>query len=144
MDRLENIIRTPITVGMFESLPGGFAGSLFLVHTMYSPWGQVQHQTTVKPGVHLVSTAGHGGAMISRDALAGFSSALPAVSRYGGQYGVYTCFEEDCEETAVLLELLEQGFEPEKMGFSPGLVRETLLASLRTYNPEYLAARGLA
>lgn len=68
-----------------------------------SPWGAVQTCDTLCPGVFLVSTASHGGTMVSNDVAAFLS---PAAKRCGFRRGGYLCFEEDTQEEVVLRELL--------------------------------------
>ena len=51
-----------------------------------SPWGAVQTCDTLCPGVFLVSTASHGGTMVSND-VADFLS--PAAKRCGFRRGGY-------------------------------------------------------
>lgn len=70
-----------------------------------SPWGAVQTCDTLCPGVFLVSTASHGGTMVSNDVAAFLS---PAAKRCGFRRGGYLCFEEDTQEEVVLRELLDK------------------------------------
>lgn len=70
-----------------------------------SPWGAVQTCDTLCPGVFLVSTASHGGTMVSNDVAAFLS---PAARRCGFRRGGYLCFEEDTQEEVVLRELLDK------------------------------------
>ena len=74
-----------------------------------SPWGAVQTCDTLCPGVFLVSTASHGGTMVSNDVAAFLS---PAAKRCGFRRGGYLCFEEDTQEEVVLRELLSSGRYP--------------------------------
>ena len=60
-----------------------------------SPWGKVQTCDLLCPGVFLVSTASHGGTMVSKEVAAFLS---PAAKRCGFQRGGYLCFEEDTQE----------------------------------------------
>ena len=66
-----------------------------------SPWGKVQTCDLLCPGVFLVSTASHGGTMVSKEVAAFLS---PAAKRCGFQRGGYLCFEEDTQEEVVLRE----------------------------------------
>ena len=70
-----------------------------------SPWGKVQTCDMLCPGVFLVSTASHGGTMVSKEVAAFLS---PAAKRCGFQRGGYLCFEEDTQEDVVLRELLDK------------------------------------
>lgn len=72
-----------------------------------SPWGEIQRCVLICHGVYQVSTASHGGVMLTvRLARALLSSEARAC---GFQDGRYLCFEEDCQAAAVLLELLNKG-----------------------------------
>ena len=109
---------------------------------MSSPWGEVQHKTTIMRGIHFVSTAGHGGFMVSKGMMKQFSPALALASVYGGTYGGYICFEEDCEAAAVLLELHEKGMTiPEGWTVNPEQIKE----SFKHYPgyAQYCAAKGI-
>lgn len=57
-----------------------------------SPWGKIQHVDNVARGINIVSTAGHGGAHLSKTWLKKMHPAL--VSGGMNQAG---WFEEDCE-----------------------------------------------
>ena len=70
-----------------------------------SPWGDVQTSDTLCPGVFMVSTASHGGTMVSLDMAAILS---PVARKCGLKMGDYLCFEEDCDENIVLRELLDK------------------------------------
>lgn len=60
--------------------------------TQWSPWGVVQHVTKIAPGIRRVSTASHGGIMLS----AGKNALMPDYMR--NENGAY---EEDCERAKV-------------------------------------------
>lgn len=104
-----------------------------------SPWGDMQTCDMLCPGVFLVSTASHGGTMVSKDMAAMLS---PAARKCGFRQGDYLCFEEDCQENVVLRELLDK-----KLWKIPDRVRdkvafeENINKSIREYNPEYWRAR---
>ena len=85
-----------------------------------SPWGAVQTCDTLCPGVFLVSTASHGGTMVSNDVAAFLS---PAAKRCGFRRGGYLCFEEDTQEEVVLRELLDKKLWkiPERIKTGPPL-----------------------
>jgi len=103
---------------------------------MDTPWGSSDFVDEIRPGVLFVSTPSHGGFMVSPEGMKGFSAALRLASKYGGRCGSYTCFEEDCEAAAVLLELLDQGFYNEK---ERAPQRENLISNLSHFYPAYLA-----
>ena len=104
-----------------------------------SPWGKVQTCDALCPGVFLVSTASHGGTLISKEVSAMLSSAA---RKCGFKQGGYLCFEEDCQESVVLRELLDK-----KLWSIPDRIRdkaafeENINKSIRQYNPEYWRAR---
>ena len=99
-----------------------------------SPWGKVQTCDLLCPGVFLVSTASHGGTMVSKEVAAFLS---PAAKRCGFQRGGYLCFEEDTQEEVVLRELLDKKlWQIPKAAFEENINR-----SIKRYNPEYWRAR---
>lgn len=59
-----------------------------------SPWGSIQHVTTLGPGLYIVETARHGGVFMSGDRLKKVPRSLRVRSDFypGGPW-----FEEDCE-----------------------------------------------
>jgi hypothetical protein len=108
-----------------------------------SPWGAVQVCKELIDGVFSVSTAGHGGIMVRKNA-ADFLS--PDALKYGAfKEGSYFCFEEDCCAQVVIRELLDK-----KLWQIPDLItdkagyEESINRSLRQWQPEYWAARQLA
>ena len=106
----------------------------------FSPWGEVQTCDTLCPGVFLVSTASHGGTLVSHEVSAMLS---PAARKCGFKQGGYLCFEEDSQEAVVLRELLDK-----KLWSIPGRIKdkaafeENINNSLREYNPDYWRARS--
>lgn len=110
------------------------------VEPEFSPWGEVQACDTLYPGVFLVSTASHGGVMISKGVAAFLS---PAAKKCGSQHGGYLCFEEDTEENVIFRELLDKQLWkiPERIhdkeSFEDGINQ-----SLREYHPAYWQARA--
>lgn len=113
---------------------------------MNSPWGQSQQTTKIIRGLNYISTAGHGGFMISKSIMKMFHPALKLASIYGGMFGSYTCFEEDVEFAAVMIEIIQKNLD--LLPFYP-LERnqniDTFIERLKTfeiYHP-YLKAKGL-
>ena len=106
-----------------------------------SPWGGVQTCDVLCPGVFLVSTASHGGTMVASDMAAALS---PAARKCGYKQGGYLCFEEDCQESVVLRELLDK-----KLWTIPDRVKdkaafeENINKSIREHNPDYWRARQI-
>lgn len=66
---------------------------------MNSPWGHVQSQKTIAPGITWVSTASHGGYLLSPDRTKELESLLPGAKSWAGP-GAY---EEDCDWCLVVL-----------------------------------------
>ena len=101
-----------------------------------SPWGKVQTCDLLCPGVFLVSTASHGGTMVSKEVAAFLS---PAAKRCGFQRG---CFEEDTQEEVVLRELLDKKlWQIPKRIKDKAAFEENINRSIKRYNPEYWRAR---
>ena len=106
-----------------------------------SPWGEVQTCDTLCPGVFLVSTAGHGGTLVSKE-VADFLS--PAAKKCGFKQGGFLCFEEDCQENVAFRELLDK-----KLWAVPDRIKdkaafeENINKSIREYNPDYWRARQM-
>ncbi|MGI6174966.1 MAG: DUF7007 domain-containing protein [Christensenellales bacterium] len=104
-----------------------------------SPWGKVQHCETLCPGVFLVSTASHGGTMFSKDMAAALS---PAARKCGFRHSGFLCFEEDCQESVALRELLDKKLwaVPERIK-DKAAFEENINKSIREYNPDYWRIR---
>ena len=104
-----------------------------------SPWGKVQTCDLLCPGVFLVSTASHGGTMVSKEVAAFLS---PAAKRCGFQRGGYLCFEEDTQEEVVLRELLDKKLWkiPERIK-DKAAFEENINRALREHHPEYWRSR---
>lgn len=102
-----------------------------------SPWGTIQHSTKVKRGFRVVSTAGHGGAMITKKfAKANLSEAC--IQR-GTLYSGYLCYEEDCDMVIPLFEVRDCW---EKLW--PGKeMEQSFLSSLSNWNSDYLLEVGI-
>lgn len=104
-----------------------------------SPWGEVQTCDVLCPGVFLVSTASHGGTLVSKEVSAMLS---PAAQKCGFKQGGYLCFEEDSQEDVVLRELLDK-----KLWSIPDRIKdkaafeENINKSVREHNPDYWRVR---
>jgi hypothetical protein len=104
-----------------------------------SPWGEVQTCDILCPGVFMVSTASHGGTMVSKDMTAALSTAA---LKCGMMSDGHLCFEEDSAENVVLRELLDK-----KLWGIPDRVKdraafeENINRGLREYHPEYWRSR---
>lgn len=105
-----------------------------------SPWGKVQHSEKITTGVTFVSTAGHGGYMVSQGkAKKLFTFNSPAFSKVI-VWGGYLCFEEDCDASMVDYALLQDPVLKNKVKVSEKCVIE----SLSLWNPEFLLHVGRA
>lgn len=106
----------------------------------FSPWGKVQTCDALCPGVFLVSTASHGGTLVSKEVTAMLS---PAARKCGFKQGGYLCFEEDSQEAVVLRELLDKKLWtiPERIK-DKAAFEENINKSLREHNPDYWRARA--
>ena len=103
-----------------------------------SPWGEVQTCDTLSPGVFLVSTSGHGGAMVAKEAAAFLS---PAARKCGFREGGYLCFEEDSQEAIVLRELMDKGLWTPTHTTDKEAFEDRLNEHIREYNPDYWRSR---
>ena len=106
----------------------------------YSPWGLIQTRKTLCPGFFDVSTASHGGIMVSREFVAGNIS--PTAQRYGFWEGGYLCFEEDSDAQIVLRELMDRGLytAPVNEYFGPGEYSKCIDDTIRVCHPDYWRA----
>ena len=104
-----------------------------------SPWGKVQTCDPLCPGVFMVSTASHGGTMISKEVADLLS---PAARKCGFQQGGYICFEEDTQENVALRELLDKKLwaVPERIK-DKAKFEENINSSIRQSNPDYWRVR---
>ena len=64
-----------------------------------SPWGQVQKQTHYADGIDFVSTASHGGFILSPERVEQVKAKFPGFTPWGGADGAY---EEDCDAVIVI------------------------------------------
>lgn len=91
----------------------------------WSPWGDIQHVKTIVPGhIYVISTAGHGGAKLSRE----YNALVDPSWRVKGGW-----YEEDVE-IAIVLITFQNSFP--KGSVDIGNVRDTLA---RHYPREYSA-----
>lgn len=108
-----------------------------------SPWGEIQWTEPLISGVDLVSTAGHGGARVTREASIFLS---PAARKCCIRERGCLWFEEDCDEAVVLRELMDKKLwsPPADKVKDPVAFEEGINKSLQTYHPTYWAAREKA
>lgn len=103
-----------------------------------SPWGAIQHSQVLKRGMRVVSTAGHGGVMVTLKAAEKY---LSEEARKRGQvYGNYLCYEEDCE---LSIPVFENPDIWDKFHKDNERAKLSLLRSLSMYNGDYLVAIGV-
>lgn len=107
-----------------------------------SPWGKIQRCKTEHPGVFQVSTAGHGGIMVSEKAAAELLST--AAVNCGFNERGYICFEEDCQASVVIKEMLDKNLWKIPEHFNDGKEKYTEMInnSVIRWNPEYWEAIG--
>lgn len=103
-----------------------------------SYWGKVQTSKTLVRGVTWVSTAGHGGFMISK----GWAekNLTETARKYGAVYGGYLCYEEDIRCEIIFLEHPE--FHTNEI-FTNEYNREKTIKNLSGYYPQYLIEVGI-
>lgn len=106
----------------------------------FSPWGQVDEAVFILPGIDLVSTPGHGGARVTREAAMLLS---PQARKCGFHEGGYLWFEEDCCEQVVLRELMDRKLwtPPQDRIKDAAAFERAIDRVLQTCQPEYWAAR---
>ena len=109
------------------------------MQTDYSPWGEIQALETLYPGIHLITTPGHGGIMAEWPAYLELSGAA---RKCGFRENGCLWFEEDCCEQVVLRELLDRGMWtlPDRISdlakFEEGINR-----IIQQYHPDYWSER---
>jgi hypothetical protein len=101
-----------------------------------SPWGYVQHQTIIAPGITQVSTAGHGGILLSPER----QNAMPAALRRE-----HASYEEDCAWSLVAVAFPEE-FEAHyaNLPWYQGDIIKSAKATVRNFYPsDYEAHFGV-
>lgn len=71
---------------------------------MNTPWGKAQQIAEFDKGILWVDTASHGGYLVPKDVVSTMPQPIQdyiATSIYGGPWGNYMAFEEDCEAALV-------------------------------------------
>lgn len=107
-----------------------------------TPWGPVQTRYPIAPGICWVSTAGHGGLMITAEQA---DRLLTTEARGAGEvFDGWLCYEEDCLYAVALYEHPEWAkagaLDPAKPSDQ---VKTEAWHALSAWNPEYLLARGI-
>ena len=122
-----------------------------------SPWGTIQYSRVIAPGCREVSTAGHGGLMLTEKfALNHLSRSardralVYEEGRYARTLRRFYCYEEDCDYCIAAIEVLDlcgdKMFEhcPADSQYSTQEGRRAgLIKSLSLYNAEYLLEIGI-
>lgn len=80
----------------------------------HSMWGPVQHENPVAEGITFVSTAGHGGYVLSNERADKLRATFP---RFESSFSTTTEFEEDCDANIVVLAFPEC-FSDERVYFA--------------------------
>jgi len=112
---------------------------------MYSPWGPVEQSTPIISSDLLwVSTAGHGGLMVTKAFAEKHLSA--AARKRGEKCGDYVCFEEDCAWQIAAFEL-KSPYRERLLDDDTGVIREQydrnrLLEALSFWYADYLIEIG--
>lgn len=111
-----------------------------------SPWGRIQHTQHIMPGWRSVSTAGHGGYMLTKRFAE--DHLCPAAIRRAHRFLNWLCYEEDCDWAIVAWELpryWDRVFaeSSQKYRDNPEVQRAYLLQSLSRWHPDYLIAKGV-
>ena len=109
------------------------------VQTDYSPWGEIQALETLYPGIHLITTPGHGGIMAEWPA---YLELSVAARKCGFRENGCVWFEEDCCEQVVLRELLDRGMWtlPDRIS-DPAKFEEGINRIIQQYHPDYWSER---
>ena len=108
----------------------------------FSPWGGIQHSSVIARGLKAVSTAGHGGYMVTQKFADKYLSN--ACKKRALEYSNYLCYEEDCDYAILAYDLLDtfgEKMKSEKITLEE--YKTSLLESLSYYNPEYLMEIGV-
>jgi hypothetical protein len=103
---------------------------------MITPWGVSDSEKRYERGLTWVGTPSHGGFLVGKAYAR--KHLTPAAIAAGMPFGSYLAYEEDCLAAIVLYEL-----PATREGFSR-VADADLLETISRWNPEYLAARGIA
>jgi len=105
-----------------------------------SPWGQIDEEVFIIPGIDLISTPSHGGARVTRNAAMLLS---PEARKCGFWEDGYFWFEEDCCEQVVLRELIDQKqwTPPADRIKDPAAFEDSINRVIQAYHPDYWKAR---
>lgn len=98
----------------------------------FSPWGKVDYEKKHQRGVTFVSTASHGGLLVSKGFAKKFLSE--AAQKRGMPWGGYLAYEEDCLRAIVEYELPYVRTED---------YADKLFKALSSWNADYLLERNI-
>ena len=112
-----------------------------------TPWGSAQESISISRGVSFVSTASHGGIMVTRAAADKLLSEH--AKKRGMHWSGYLCYEEDCDAAIVEYDSSELRSKAILMGVygenrTEQHVKETAYKSLSFWNADYLLDAGVA
>ncbi len=99
----------------------------------YSPWGAIQDSTQIEKGVRWVSTASHGGLMLTNEAAKSLLTPRALEAVHCTQSSTHVCFEEDCEYAIAFFE------HPEWKRF----LDQDCLEGWKTYTPSTFPGSNL-
>ena len=106
-----------------------------------TPWGSSQSTEVLEPGIVWVSTASHGGLMITKTYA---ESHLTAAARQrGAKWGSYYTYEEDCAYAVAAWELPHLHEKIFNNHDKDENFKNLLLKSLSTWNADYLLDLGI-
>jgi len=108
----------------------------------YSPWGGIQASQVITRGMKAVSTAGHGGYMVTEKFADKYLSE-PCKKR-ALIYSNYLCFEEDCAWAILAFDVLDHfgdKMKSEKVTLEE--YRDGLIKTLSLYYADYLLEIGV-
>ncbi|WP_368262846.1 DUF7007 domain-containing protein [Clostridium disporicum] len=108
----------------------------------YSPWGGIQYSKVIVRGLKAVSTAGHGGYMVTEKFAEKYLSE--ACKKRALTYSNYLCFEEDCDWAILAFDVLEDfGDKMKSEETTLEAYRNSLLETVSLYNADYLLEIGV-
>ena len=128
-------------MGMDKSHDHKLLAELLYCAPQISPWGNVQTERYLAPGVFFISTPSHGGVMVVASLADRYLAKEAQACCF--PYTNYLCFEEDCDAPVAIRELLDRGFmkAPVNEYYKPGEYEEAINDSLKQWHPQYWQAR---
>lgn len=108
---------------------------------MDTPWGISDYVDVLLPGVVIVSTASHGGMMLTNESAK--ELLTPQAISKGLKYLNCVCFEEDCDIVIPIFELPQIWVSIYENVGDLEERKQKLLGSLSCWNADYLIARGI-